>query len=336
MRSAAVYDMCDAPLMRASTVPPQQDMEMALSASLLPQTSRQRTLAHPISCVGVGLHSGKDVRLTLHPAATGHGVVFRRSDIENSLLIPALYDHVVDTRLSTVIANPEAPSVRIATIEHLMAALHGSGIDNVMIDVDGPEIPILDGSAAEFVFLIQCAGTTEQHEARERIEILNRVRVEGDNGAFAELRPSRRGLALAMSIDFGAKAIGRQSYAMPLSESRFRQDVANCRTFIERRDIQHLQEAGLARGGSLDNAIVVDGATIINPAGLRREGEFVRHKLMDAVGDLYLAGHTLQAGFMGHKSGHCLNNRLLRAVFANKTNWRMINEASARSRLNAA
>ncbi|MCQ9156064.1 UDP-3-O-acyl-N-acetylglucosamine deacetylase [Acidomonas methanolica] len=285
--------------------------------------ARQRTLANPISCTGIGLHSGMKVRLSFLPAPAGHGIAFRRSDLPGAPVIPALYDHVVDTRLSTVLGDAAHPAIRVATVEHVMAALSGNGIDNALLDIDGPEMPILDGSAAEFDFLICCAGRVEQDAPRRRIEILRPVRVEGEDGAFAELRPAKHGMLLAFSIDFAAPAIGRQAHVMLLTEQRFRQEVANCRTFVERRDIEALKKLGLARGGSLENAIVVEEDRILNPGGLRRSGEFVRHKMMDAIGDLYLAGHRLQARFIGHKSGHCLNNRLLRAVLADSANWRL-------------
>ncbi|WP_051528394.1 UDP-3-O-acyl-N-acetylglucosamine deacetylase [Asaia astilbis] len=258
--------------------------------------SHQGTLKQSITCVGTGLHSGARVQMTLNPAPSDHGIAFKRSDLPASLPIIARHDHVVDTRLSTVIARPDAPTIRVATIEHLMAALHANGIDNALIEIDGPETPVLDGSAAEFDFLIQCAGAVTLNSARRVIEVLKPVHVEDDNGAFAELRPARSGFALAMSIDFSASVIGQQRHAMPLTLERFRQEVGFCRTFVERKEIEALQQMGLARGGSLDNAIVVEDDTVLNPCGLRHPKEFVRHKLMDAVGDLYLAGHTLQAG----------------------------------------
>ncbi|WP_122049390.1 UDP-3-O-acyl-N-acetylglucosamine deacetylase [Asaia bogorensis] len=301
------------------------------------QTAPQCTLKQPITCVGIGLHSGHQVRMTLRPAPVNHGIVFRRSDLPDALPIPARYDNVVCTRLSTVIARADAPDIRVATIEHLMAALHANGIDNALIDIDGPETPVLDGSAAEFDFLIQCAGKTGQDVTRVVIEVLRTVRVEDDNGAFAELRPARAGFALAMSIDFTASAIGHQRHAMPFTLDRFRQEVGYCRTFVERKEIETLQKMGLARGGSLHNAIVVEGDTVLNPCGLRHPKEFVRHKLMDAVGDLYLAGHTLKAGFMGHKSGHGLNNRVLRSLFSSGENWRLAGQtARNRSEIHAA
>ncbi|MBB2160178.1 UDP-3-O-acyl-N-acetylglucosamine deacetylase [Gluconacetobacter sacchari] len=282
---------------------------------------RQHTLRQSISCVGVGLHTGLRIRLALHPAAENSGIVFRRTDL-GGRAIPGRFDHVVDTRLSTVVGDPANPALRVATIEHLMAALSACGIDNVLVDVDGPELPVLDGSAADFVFLLECAGQAEQAAPRAVIDILRPVRVtEGD--AFAELRPGREpGLALALSIAFPAAAIGEQSFTARLDRRTFRDEIANCRTFTLRQEIEALHAAGLARGGSLDNAIVVDGATVLNPSGLRRPDEFVRHKMIDAVGDLYLAGATINGTFTGHKSGHALNNRLLRTLFADAAAWR--------------
>ncbi|EHH68658.1 UDP-3-O-acyl-N-acetylglucosamine deacetylase [Gluconobacter morbifer] len=284
----------------------------------------QTTLAAPIHCRGIALHSGLDVNLVLSPAAADTGIRFERSDRPGSSSFPALYDRIVDTRLSTVVACPEDPSLRVATIEHLMAALHALEIDNVLVSVSGPELPVLDGSSDAFAFLIKCAGRRILETPRRTIEILRTVRVEGKNGSFAELRPAPRGLSLAISLSFEASAIGNQRYAMQLEERRFLEEVAFCRTFVNRQDIEHLQSIGLARGGSLDNAVVVDGANILNPGGLKIEREFARHKLLDAIGDIYCCGHRMKAGFIGHKSGHALNNSLLRAVFADQKNWRFL------------
>lgn len=281
----------------------------------------QTTIATPIHCRGVALHSGLDVDLTLFPADANSGVRFQRSDRPGTTSFPALYDRIVDTRLSTVVACKDDPSLRVATIEHLMAALNALEIDNVLVSVSGPELPVLDGSSDCFAFLIQCAGKRLLEAPRKIIEVLKTVRVEDEHGAFAELRPAQHDLSLAISLSFEASAIGNQRYAMQLTEERFMDEVAFCRTFVNRKDIEHLQSVGLARGGSLDNAIVVDGDTILNPTGLRIEGEFARHKLLDAVGDLYCTGHRMQAGFIGHKSGHALNNRLLRTLFSSPENW---------------
>jgi UDP-3-O-[3-hydroxymyristoyl] N-acetylglucosamine deacetylase len=281
----------------------------------------QRTLKSAISCVGVGLHSGQRVNLGLHPAAPGTGVVFRRTDL--NLDIPARWDMVADTRLCTLIALPGQPEARIGTIEHLMAALAATGVDNVLITVDGPEVPVFDGSAAPFMFLIDCAGVMSQAAARPLLEVLRTVRVE-DGEAFAELRPYAFGLDMAISIDFAAAAIGRQALTVTLSDHNFRSELAHARTFTQRHEIEAMQAAGLARGGSLANAVVVDGHRVMNPEGLRSPDEFVRHKLLDAVGDLALAGARLHARFVAHRCGHTLNNRLLHALFADASAWRLM------------
>lgn len=287
-----------------------------------PRAHSQATLKSAIDCVGVGVHSGKRIRLTLHPAPLGHGIVFHRVDLDRS--IPARFDHVTDTRLCTVLADPLDPEVRVGTVEHLMAALSGRGIDNVLVEVTGPEVPILDGSAAPFLFLLDCAGRVEQPESRPVIEILRPVRVS-DDAAFAELRPARRGqvgLEMGFSIDFAASVIGRQSYELQLTPDSFRHELARARTFVMAAEVEQLRAIGLALGGSLDNALVVDEGAVLNPGGLRMPGEFVRHKMLDAVGDLALAGAPINGRFIGHRSGHSLNNRLLRTLFADARAWR--------------
>ena len=287
------------------------------------QPGAQRTLKAAIGCVGIGVHSGRRVHITLHPAPAGSGIAFRRSDL--GITIPARFDHVVDTRLCTVLGLPDQPAIRIGTVEHVMAALAGCGITNALIEVDGPEAPILDGSAANLVFLIDCAGIADQDDAAPEIEVLRPVRVVEGEG-FAELRPSQGqpGLHLALSIAFDAVAIGRQALSMQLSPANFRGELAQARTFALAGDVARLQQAGLARGGSLDNAVVVDDARVLNPGGLRMPDEFVRHKLLDVVGDLALAGAPLRGRFVAHRSGHALNNRLLRQLFADAANWRWL------------
>lgn len=287
----------------------------------------QRTLKAAIRCVGIGLHSGCRVEVNLRPAPAGSGVMFRRVDL--GLDLPARFDHVSDTRLCTVLALPGRPEACVGTIEHLMAALAALGVGNVVVEVDGPELPVLDGSAAPWLFLLDCAGLVTLDAPAGVIEVLRPVRVE-DGEAFAELRPGRGQLDLAMAIEFDAPAIGRQALTLRLDESAFRQELASARTFTQVHEIAGLQAAGLARGGSLDNAVVVDGRKVLNPEGLRAADEFVRHKMLDAVGDLYLAGAALQGRFVGHRSGHALNNRLLRALFANPANWR---DAGAKARV---
>ena len=288
---------------------------------------RQRTLKGKIGCVGVGLHGGRAVSLTLHPAAPGTGIVFRRTDVAASgagrVDIPARFDAVADTRLCTELAAPGAEDVTVGTVEHLMAALAGCGVDNVLVEIDGPELPILDGSAAPFVFLIDCAGVVEQAAPRRVIEILRPVEViAGDASAAFYPTAGSDGLDMALSIAFDAPAIGRQALALHLTEESFRRELARARTFTLASIITALQASGRAIGGSLDNAVVVDGARVLNPDGLRMPDEFVRHKLLDAVGDLALAGASLRGRFVAHRSGHALNNQLLRALFAIPLAWR--------------
>lgn len=292
--------------------------EPEASTAYLPGVA-QRTLKSPIDCAGVGLHSGLPIHIRLVPAPAGHGIVFSRTDL--GITIPARYDAVVDTRLCTMVGDPASPEARVGTIEHLMAALAASGVDNVLVEVDGPEIPVLDGSAEPWMFLLDCAGLSEQDAPRLVIEVLRPVRVE-EGDAFAELRPGQSGFDMALSIAFDATAIGRQALTFNLEAASFRRELSRARTFALKHEIDGLYRAGLARGGSLDNAVVVDGARVLNPAGLRMQDEFVRHKLLDAVGDMALAGGALQGRFLGNKSGHALNNRVLHALFADATNWR--------------
>jgi UDP-3-O-[3-hydroxymyristoyl] N-acetylglucosamine deacetylase len=282
----------------------------------------RRTLKTAIGCVGVGLHSGRRVTLTLRPAAGGSGILFRRTDL--GIDIPARFDRVVDTRLCTALVAEDAPQARIGTVEHVMAALAGTGVTDAIVELDGPEVPILDGSAAPFVFLIDCAGTVALATPAPAIEVLKRIRVE-EGEAFAELQPNREsGFDASLTIDFPATAIGRQHIAMRVTPAAFRAQLAEARTFTLAEEISRLRAAGLAQGGSLANAIVVDGPLVLNPGGLRKPDEFVRHKLLDAVGDLALAGVSLSARFVGHRSGHALNNRLLRALFADHAAWRLM------------
>ncbi|MDE2240144.1 MAG: UDP-3-O-acyl-N-acetylglucosamine deacetylase [Rhodospirillales bacterium] len=284
----------------------------------------RRTLKTPISAVGRGLHSGVDVRITLRPAEANTGILFRRMDL--GVEIPARYDCVTDTRLCTLVSLGAA---KIGTIEHLMAALAAARVDDLIIEVDAPELPIFDGSAAPFLFLVESAGIIETVTPRPTLEILRPVRVEqGD--AFAELRPHQgesTGFELSLSIQFQARAIGAQAYHFNLSGGTFASEIAKARTFTLRSEIETLRDAGLARGGSLANAVVVDDEKVMNPEGLRYDDEFVRHKLLDVIGDLYLAGAPISGRFIGSRTGHGLNNRLLRALFNNSDNYRLTNGA---------
>ncbi|MBK1661324.1 UDP-3-O-acyl-N-acetylglucosamine deacetylase [Paracraurococcus ruber] len=293
------------------------------------ETGRRRTLKAAIGCVGIGLHGGCRVQLTLRPAPHGTGIRFRRTDL--GIEIPALYDHVADTRLCTVLALPGVPQHRIGTVEHVMAALAGCGVDDALVELDGPEVPILDGSAAPFVFLIDCVGLTAAGGlslGSAGIEVLRTVRVQdgaGPDAAWAELAPTAgERFEASLTIDFPGTAIGRQSLALRLTPQVFRAGLADARTFTLAEDVARLRAAGLALGGSLANAVVVDGPEVLNPGGLRRPDEFVRHKMLDVVGDLALAGAPIRGRFTGHRSGHALNNRLLRALFADAANWRAL------------
>ena len=281
--------------------------------------TRQRPRAAAIGCVGTGLHTGARIQLEFQPAPVGTGIVFRRTDIGAD--IPARFDRVADTRLCTLLQDPTVAEARVGTVEHAMAALAACGVDNAVVAVNGPEIPVLDGSASPFVFLIDCAGTVEQDAPTRMIEVLRPIRVSAGE-AFAELRPSvAGGFEMAVSIEFDSAAIGRQALTLQMTEGSFRRDLAEARTFTMAADIEGLRAAGLARGGSLQNAIVVEGDRVVNPGGLRMRDEFVRHKMLDIVGDMALAGAPLKARLIAHRPGHTLNNRLLRALFANDSAW---------------
>jgi len=279
----------------------------------------QSTLSKSVSFTGVGLHGGKPARMAIRPAPAGAGVWFCRVDVsDRDQMIPARHDAVSDTRLCTVLTNPAGVSV--STVEHVMAALAGCGVDNALIDIDGPEIPIMDGSAQVFVDAIQTAGLSFTDTPRRALRILSPVMVErGD--ARAELHPADA-FAMDFSIAFDDAAIGRQRHAMTLGADGFARDLADCRTFTRLAEIEQLRAHGLALGGSLDNAVVVDGARVLNPGGLRRPDEFVRHKMLDAVGDLALAGAPIIGRYVGDKAGHALTNTLLRALFARPDAWR--------------
>lgn len=293
-------------------------------AATAPRTT-QRTLANAIDCTGIGLHSGARVTLALAPAAAGAGIIFRRTD--TGAAIPARHDHVRDTTLSTVIGLSDDPRTQVGTIEHLMAAFAAAGIDNAVVSLDGPEVPAMDGSAAPFSFLIACAGTQAQDAGLAAIEVLRPVRVT-DGAARAALLPAAAGhrasLALSMEIAFDDPAIGVQRHGLTLSESTFARELAPARTFGFAADIERLQAAGRARGASLKNAVAIEAGRVLNPEGLRFADEFVRHKLLDAVGDLALAGMPIRGRFSGQRSGHRLNNALLRALFADPAAFRIV------------
>lgn len=283
-------------------------------------TVRQRTLKTAIDCAGIGLHSGRRVAMTLRPAAADTGIVFRRTDVAaESAVIRSHWSAVCDTRLNTCLGN--ADGVVIRTVEHLLAALAGMGVDNAFVDIDGPEVPVMDGSAQPFVFLIECAGTREQDAPRRAIRVLKRISVR-DGDRVATLTPGS-GLSLLLEIDFAASAIRRQEYFIDLDPGSFKSELARARTFGFEQEVVAMRSAGLGLGGSLENAVVIagDGRRVLNEDGLRYTDEFVRHKALDAVGDLSLAGATLVGHFHGVRSGHEMNCRLLEALFADEDAW---------------
>ena len=279
----------------------------------------QHTLAGPAIFSGVGVHTGRDVNVVLKPASANAGVVFVRTDIEvGDNRITAHGEAVVRTRLGTVIGN--AAGATVSTIEHLMAAFAALGVDNAIVELDGPELPIMDGSAEPFVALIDRAGLRRQDAPRRYIEILERIEVV-DGDRHASLSPAD-GFEMAFKIAFDSQAIGRQSLDMAMDEAAFRAELADSRTFGFAHEVEALREAGLARGGSLDNVIVIDGDRILNPEGLRRPGELVRHKALDALGDLYLLGGPIIGRFEAALAGHDLNNALVRALLSRPEAWR--------------
>ncbi len=278
----------------------------------------QHTLKQSITIHGIGLHGGKPATLVLHPAAIGHGVVFERTDItDKDNIVEALWSNVVDTRLCTLIGNQSG--VTIGTIEHLMAALRACGIDNVLVQIDGPEVPILDGSSKEFITAFDKAGLVEQSSPRRAIRILKTVTYEND-GKFVSLSPSLTPKYTGQ-IQYNHPSIGTQRFEMMLVNGNFKHDVSDCRTFCLLSDVEKMQENGLALGGSLENAIVVDDTGIVNEEGLRCHDEFIRHKILDAVGDIALAGGLVLGAYEGNKIGHDMNNKLLHALFADDTAW---------------
>jgi UDP-3-O-[3-hydroxymyristoyl] N-acetylglucosamine deacetylase len=274
---------------------------------------RQRTLKSSISASGVGLHTGRKVRMTLRPAPIDAGIVFRRIDLATPVDIPARAELVGETRLSSCLVRDGA---KVYTVEHLMSALGGLGVDNVYVDLDGPEVPIMDGSAAPFVLLVQQAGLEQQRAPKRFLRVTRSVEVK-DGDKWARLDPYE-GYRLAFSIDFKHPVIERstQSVTLDFAETSYLKEIARARTFGFMHEVEELRENGLALGGGLDNAVVLDEYRVLNADGLRFADEFIRHKLLDAVGDLYLLGSPLLASFSAHKSGHALNNRLVRALIA--------------------
>ena len=288
---------------------------------------RQRTLKNVIRATGVGLHTGEKVYMTLRPAAVDTGIVFRRVDLPKPVEIRSCCNNVGDTRLSTTLIKD---GVRIATIEHLLSALAGLGIDNAYVDLSAPEVPIMDGSAGPFVFLLQSAGIEEQDAAKRFVRIKKPVIVR-DGDKWARFEPFD-GFKVGFSIDFDHPIFTRRtsSAEIDFSTTSFVKEVSRARTFGFMRDIEMLRERNLALGGSMDNAIVLDDYRVLNEDGLRYEDEFVKHKILDAIGDLYLLGRSLIGEFSGHKSGHALINKLLRTLINTPTAWEEVTFADVK------
>jgi len=282
---------------------------------------RQRTLKAAVSATGVGIHTGAKVTIRLRPAAPNTGIVFRRIDLDPPVDVPAQAERVGDTRLSSCI---ESQGVRVATVEHLMSAFAGMGLDNAYVDITGPEVPIMDGSAAPFVFLLQTAGVVEQKAPKQFIRVLEPIVVEAED-KWARFEPYH-GFKVDFTIDFPHPVLGsdQRRVIIDFAEHSFIKEVSRARTFGFMQDIEALRGMGLAMGGSLDNAVVLDEYRVLNAEGLRFENELARHKVLDAIGDLYLLGHPLIGAFCAYKSGHELNNRLVRTLLAQKEKWEYV------------
>jgi UDP-3-O-[3-hydroxymyristoyl] N-acetylglucosamine deacetylase len=282
---------------------------------------KQRTLKQIARAVGIGLHSGTKVQLALRPAAADTGVVFRRVDVDPPVDIPLLPENVVDTRMATTIGRGD---VKVATIEHLMSALAGLGIDNCYVDVDAPEIPIMDGSAASFVFLIQAAGISEQSAPKKFARVVKPIEFR-DGDAWARLEPYF-GFKLKFSIAFNHPAIDatEQMVEVDFARDSYIKEVSRARTFGFVNDVEALRKAGLAIGGSFENAIVMDEYRVLNTDGLRAGDEIAKHKMLDAIGDLAVLGHPLIGSYVAHKSGHAINNKLLRTLTADKAAFELV------------
>ncbi len=288
---------------------------------------RQRTLKTTIRATGVGLHTGEKVYMTLRPAAENSGITFRRIDLDEPVDIPADPMLVGETMLGTTLIKD---GVKVATVEHLLAALAGLGIDNINVDLSAPEVPIMDGSAGPFIFLLQSAGIEEQNAAKRFVRIKKTIRVE-EGDKWAELRPFN-GFKVDFEVYFNHPVFNKinQRATIDFSSSSFLKEVSRARTFCFLRDVEALRERNLTLGGSMDNAIVLDDYRILNEDGLRYSNEFVIHKILDAIGDVYLLGHSLIGEFRAYKSGHDLNNKLLRALLANEAAWEEVTFADSR------
>jgi len=284
---------------------------------------RQRTLKQSVHATGVGLHSGRKVSLTFRPAPVNTGIVYVRTDLQPEVELRADAQFVRDTVLCTALVNEQG--VRISTVEHLSAALASLGIDNLYVEVDAPEVPVMDGSAHPFIYLLQSGGIEEQSLPKKFIRIKKKVRIE-DGDKWAEFAPYNRGFRMDLQIDFRHPVFDKQNQHLvfDFSGSKFAKEISRARTFGFMKDIEYLHSQNLALGGSLDNAVVLDDYRVLNEEGLRYEDEFVKHKLLDAIGDLYMYNHSILGQFTAYKTGHAVNNKLLRALLADAEAWEMV------------
>ena len=287
---------------------------------ILKISHNQQTIEKPLSINGIGLHTGIDVSMKLYPAEADYGIKFIRKDLNENNVIDAIWSNVTNTKLSTTISNKNGASV--STIEHLMSALSGLHIDNIKVEIDGPEVPIMDGSSIKFVNLIDTASIKNLHKKRKILKVKQNIKVERDT-SFVELKPNSQ-FSIDFEIDFPSKLVSQQSCQLQLVNGNYKTDIASARTFGFEKDVDMLRSNGLALGGSLENAVVVGETKILNSDGLRFKDEFVRHKILDSIGDLYLAGSPIQGYFSGSKSGHHLNNLLLRSLFSDENNYEYI------------
>ena len=288
--------------------------------NILNNSQNQQTIAKPVSINGIGLHTGLNATIHLLPAEADYGIKFIRKDLSENNVIEALWSNVSNTKLCTTISNNTGASV--STIEHLMSALSGLHIDNIKIEIDGPEVPIMDGSSIKFVDLIDKTSTKILNKKRKILKVKKNIKVE-INDTSAELKPNNQ-FSIDFEIDFPSKLVTQQSCQLQLINGNYKTDIASARTFGFEKEVDMLRSNGLALGGSLDNAVVVGETKILNSDGLRFKDEFVRHKILDSIGDLYLAGSPIHAYFFGNKSGHHLNNMLLKSLFADKNNYEYI------------
>lgn len=286
----------------------------------------QRTVKQSVSATGIGLHSGAKVQVTFHPAPANTGIIYTRTDLNPHVVMKCDATSVRDTQLCTALVNLQG--VRISTVEHLTAALSALGIDNLFVEVNAPELPVMDGSAQPFIYLFESTGIQELDAPKQYLRVARKVRVEDDE-KWAELNPSEEGFSLDLTIDFNHPAMDRelQHFKFNFTGRGFADEISRARTFCFMRDVEYMHAHNLALGGSLDNAIVLDDYRVVNPDGLRYPNEFVKHKMLDAIGDLYMDGHSILGAFSAFKTGHALNNKLLRALLSDASNYELVSFA---------